>query len=190
MKGISSMNKSKIKNIIGLLTPAALMSKKKDVPKILYERYHKMLLFAGGSFIAGIIALIANIQTNVLIGVLFIIMSFAFFAMGVYYKAEIEVHGFKKYIGEVTFVKESIATPKLTGRQSAFKKPHYYHVRVQNGEIYKIPAIKQTAELPMGSNIAFYSSITADISTRNGITTVNPIWCYEIIDELIFISEE
>lgn len=184
------MNKSKIKNIIGLLKPAALMSKKNDIPKILYERYHKMLLFAGGSFIAGIIALIANIQANVLLGILFIIIALVFFSMAVYYKAEIEIHGFKKCTGEITFIKESIATPKLTGRQSAFKKPHYYHVRVQNGEIYKIPAIKQTTELPMGSNIAFYSPITADISTRNGITTVNPIWCYEIIDELIFISEE
>lgn len=166
-----------------------ILKKSANVPRLLYERYNKMLQFAIGFVFCGIVSAFLYVNTSLLVTVLSGFIAVAFFLMATYYKYLIEINGYTQITGTVTFIKQVFTTPKISIRDASIHRPSYYHIRTDNGEIYKIPAIRTADELPMGSTVAVYTSTTPSIFKHNGILTISPVWCYELLDEEIAYDE-
>ena len=159
-----------------------LFRKSDHVPACLYARYRSLLFLALITVLIALGCAFTGVFSGILFPAVFSGLALSFLIMAVLYKRSLETRGYCRVCGTVTFIKEGFSPGHLNLRSEGIKRPSYYHVKTDDGEIFHVPADRRT-ELPLNSKVAVYAPLDVYTYERNGIFHFSSVWCCELLDE-------
>lgn len=180
-----------IETIKRMFSRKTIFGRNDKIPKFLYKRYYKLMAFSGISLVLGTACILMAKNPALILPFAFLFISLLVIAL--YFKQAVENTGFTIIKGRVVYIKEAISTNLNLFNGNAFRKPSYYHIQSDNGEIIRIPANKVSEEIPKGAHLIVYAPLNVSTYDRNGILHLSAIWGYEIDaknSEVIYVEEE
>ena len=155
-----------------------IFGRKENIPRFLYKRYYKLLLFTGISLILGTACVI--MAKNLILILPFSFLVISLLVISLYFKQSIEEKGFTVIKGKVIYVKEAVSTDLNMFGGKAFRKPSYYHIQTDDGELIRIAANKVSEEMPKGAAVTVYAPLDVFTYDRNGVMLLSTVWGYEL----------
>jgi len=163
--------------------PKVKVTNIKTVPGILKSRYNKIMIIAIITFIVGAIFVIIGFGSRLAMMLIFWLTALSATGYAIKYKHDLEFKGYRIIEGIVTYKKEIFTIPTNITKSSSTKRPYYYHIKDEEGKLYRLDVTKGNEDLPLRCHVRLYAPTNALETISNGITIISPIWVYEIIGE-------
>lgn len=160
-----------ISAIRNLFTKKDFHSKNENIPKILYQRFRRLLGCSLLIAFCGIISLIVGEHINYMLLFLYILLAFPIAAIAFIYKYQIEYTGY-------VILEGTVISNKKVG--SLLRSSSWCLIKTSCDILVVFPLSKQI-ELPPSSGVRVYMPVDAPVSSSDGYYKIPAIWCYELV---------